>query len=407
MDLRFAKKIQRSKHFKELSKEKIIIDISDTHHDYHHLTFRIRTLMDYIRVVKLLDTVHNDDETLVFRGMSNSEWPPIPSLARYTGRDEFIEHDMVNEFLTLRPDAFQGLQSNFEILAKMQHYGLPTRLLDFTLNPLVALYFACSECPKSDARVLCSSTYLTDNQSDIVESICGKYKILDSVNLKVEDITTPVNLSPYEYISRLYLRWDSRLLFAKPLYWNQRIVNQSAVFLIFPSTLFDRLGQKAYYKEQTCGFTNNQYEQQQIEEILSTEQLDKIYPVWQPHVRFKKTFLEQLELHSDHNNSIKRNFTVNFRTMQKLFSCHKNVEIVDSCKHYSPYGEKIFKRRFLFNGEIEPIDEESMNQLFCSIIIEKKAKKELLSDLASVGVDKPFIYPELEYTAEKIKKKYF
>ena len=37
----------------------------------------------------------------------------------------------------------------------------------------------------------------------------------------------------------------------------------------------------------------------------------------------------------------------------------------------------------------------------------KKAKKEILSDLESIGIDRAFIYPELEYTAEKIKRRYF
>jgi hypothetical protein len=42
------------------------------------------------------------------------------------------------------PQEFKNM-SQFDILVKMQHYGLPTRLLDATLNPLIALFFACHE----------------------------------------------------------------------------------------------------------------------------------------------------------------------------------------------------------------------------------------------------------------------
>ena len=38
------------------------------------------------------------------------------------------------------------------------------------------------------------------------------------------------------------------------------------------------------------------------------------------------------------------------------------------------------------------------------IIVDKKFKRTILDELASIGIDQAFIYPELEYTARKIAK---
>lgn len=89
--------------------------------------------------------------------------------------------------------------------------------------------------------------------------------------------------------------------------------------------------------------------------------------------------------------------------MQKVFDCYSKKEIIDyetnNSYRYTQYGEMVFKNRFLLDSNIATIDEDSMKEIFSSIIIEKKAKKRILSDLQILGIENSFVYPELEYTA--------
>lgn len=81
------------------------------------------------------------DYKLMYRGHSNANFSICPSVFRSNNLQK--EALMVNELKRIAPHEFSGCSSQLECLIKMQHYGLPTRLLDITFNPLVALYFAC------------------------------------------------------------------------------------------------------------------------------------------------------------------------------------------------------------------------------------------------------------------------
>ena len=77
-----------------------------------------------------------------YLGHSNSNFVLCPSIKRKI-QYEKNEHHMYNRILIECPHEFSDCSSHLEKLVKMQHYGLPTRLLDITKNPLVALFFAC------------------------------------------------------------------------------------------------------------------------------------------------------------------------------------------------------------------------------------------------------------------------
>ncbi len=98
----------------------------------------IASLEKFISALEELPVNSNN----LFRGHSNINYGIQPSLFR-DPRLYKNEYMMYQELVIRCPESFTSCQTHLDFLVEMQHYGLPTRLLDFSLNPLVALYFAC------------------------------------------------------------------------------------------------------------------------------------------------------------------------------------------------------------------------------------------------------------------------
>ena len=110
----------------------------------------MENLTDYIDEIRRLGIRKGYENW--YRGHPKEEYVLEPTIYR-NGLIE-NEDNIFKEAITRVPNEFINSKSTTEKLVKMQHYGIPTRLLDITANPLVALYFACNKDFTTDGEVV-------------------------------------------------------------------------------------------------------------------------------------------------------------------------------------------------------------------------------------------------------------
>ncbi|NEI74317.1 FRG domain-containing protein [Rhizobium lusitanum] len=105
------------------------------------------SVTDYLQLVFDLPQL-SEGAVRCYRGEADATWKLKPSIMR--GVRSEAENRIFSELMLEAPTEFSSDKAMFDKLVRAQHYGLPTRLLDVSLNPLVGLYFACNEEPLDD-----------------------------------------------------------------------------------------------------------------------------------------------------------------------------------------------------------------------------------------------------------------
>jgi len=112
---------------------------------------RPKTLTDFVALVDGLQS--KTEESLWYRGCGKLTHQLQPTLYRHKRKKKISELSLLELQLMTRfrqrsiPFHDRSLLDDWDALFFMQHYGVPTRLLDWTENPLVALYFALMSAP--------------------------------------------------------------------------------------------------------------------------------------------------------------------------------------------------------------------------------------------------------------------
>lgn len=190
-----------------------------------------------------------------FRGESDIYPNVIPSLFRgdfdinHNGISVRDESNLIEKVFQFTPELFSHCNNAIERLVTMQHYTLPTRLLDVTKNPLVALFFACEGNEGKDGRVLFTKRPKSDEydlniiatiiesfgyndmvEIDTIYNALKKSGLYDSVDDPQKELRNKWQLCNTITEAHLYL----------PKYNNPRIKNQRGAVICAP--LFDFWG---------------------------------------------------------------------------------------------------------------------------------------------------------------------
>lgn len=205
----------------------------------------VRTFLDALEEIEC-----SDEEILYYRGHSNFSYTLRPSIYR---ENNWIQNEdiLFKEIILKCPDDFRGQENTFQTLVKMQHYSLPTRLLDLTTNPLIGLYFACSEgksdteggevvvlkIPKREVRYYDSdavsvvsnisrrpSSFKVSNISDV-----KKFNKTDEMKYLLHEVKKE---KPY-FEPEIKKEHIESVICVKPKLDNPRIIRQDGAFLLF------------------------------------------------------------------------------------------------------------------------------------------------------------------------------
>ena len=212
----------------------------------------VATLVNNINRIYKIVGKDLENYSIFYRGHADKSFRETPSIYRDdTKGDLWVkkEDQLCDEIMRECPTDFNSHVRVFDKLVKMQHYELPTRLLDITENPLVALYFACLPVEKStnNGEILIyfiPKDEIISYQSSLADAIsCISFlshntfsRAKTQIRQVVEEMKTYVSHLPF---LSSFSDFDKTIC-VRAQKSNPRIIRQQGAFFLFGSSNADK-----------------------------------------------------------------------------------------------------------------------------------------------------------------------
>ena len=219
--------------------------VSDKGHIYGYTA---DSLAEFIKRLGYLKAEHR----MYFRGLKNLQFDLLPAINRPI--DLNSENTWLSKEARLVEFAEQSIPELFVkatptiLLSNMQHYGIPTRMMDITENALVALYFACED-DSVDGKVVVFAGTPASAYNPYANIIADTYRLTNISDIDVDRYRYLIYHQDYAS-ELLYPGWENdksdKLIerLGRPIIVdvgniNARQRNQTGKFILFPNKIIE------------------------------------------------------------------------------------------------------------------------------------------------------------------------